>query len=59
MFEKVSALGLSGNILLVVWEDVVLEDPAVGVVHLEVSVYLLDDSCLRYIFAGVFDENVD
>ena len=59
MFEKVSALGLSWDVLLVVWEDVALEDPAVGVILLEVSVYLLDDSCLRYIFASVFDENVD
>ena len=59
MFEKVSALGLSWDVLLVVWEDVALEDPAFGVILLEVSVYLLDDSCLRYIFASVFDENVD
>ena len=59
MFEKVSALGLSWDVLLVVWEDVALEDPAFGVILLEVSVYLLDDSSLRYIFAGVFDENVD
>ena len=59
MFEKVSALGLSWDVLLVVWEDVALEDPAFGVILLEVSVYLLDDSSLRYILAGVFDENVD
>ena len=59
MFEKVSALGLSWDVLLVVWEDVALEDPAFGVILLEVSVYLLDDSSLRYIFACVFDENVD
>ena len=46
MCEKVSTLGLSGNVLFVVWEDVVLEDPAVGMVQLEVSVDLLDNASL-------------
>ena len=59
MCEKVSALGLSRNVLFVVWEYITLEDPAVGMVQLEVSVDLMDNSSLRYIFASVFDKNVD
>ena len=46
MCEKVSALGLSGNVLFVVWEYITLEDPAVGMVQLEVSVDLLDNASL-------------
>ena len=46
MCEKVPTLGLPGNVLFVVWEDVVLEDPAIGMVLCEVSVDLLDDSSL-------------